>query len=132
VDRQGRSARYQSTKIAASTAANATVDTAYGTPNPTCRTSAAIVPNTLTMTEASQYTQARYRRTANCTTSAAARPTAPQPTATTGSTWWARKSEAVSPIPVVNTLTTQNRTVTSGTLPSTGRERPRGPAGEVR
>jgi hypothetical protein len=42
----------------AKTTASATmknpVDTAYGMPNPTCSTSAAIVPNALTMTTASQ------------------------------------------------------------------------------
>jgi hypothetical protein len=46
--------RYQATKITASTIMKNTVDTAYGMPSPMCRTSAAIVPNTATMTTASQ------------------------------------------------------------------------------
>lgn len=43
------------TKTTASATAKTTVDTAYGTPTPTCATSAAIVSNTLTSTTAVQY-----------------------------------------------------------------------------
>lgn len=45
---------YQSAMIAASTTTKNAVEATYGMPSPTCRTSAAIVPNTLTMTTAAQ------------------------------------------------------------------------------
>ncbi len=48
------SLRYQRAKTAASAAMNNGVESVYGTPRPTCSTSAAIVPNTLTMTIAVQ------------------------------------------------------------------------------
>ncbi len=41
-------------KIAASTTAKTTLESTYGMPNPTCTPSAAMVPNTLTMTTADQ------------------------------------------------------------------------------
>ena len=62
----------------------------YGTPNPTCSTSAAMVPNTPTMTTASQYVHAMYRRTENCRTRAATKNTKPRPTAATGLMAWTR------------------------------------------
>ena len=43
---------------AASTTAYRRLEAVYGTPKPTCSTSAAIVPNTPTMTTASQYVHA--------------------------------------------------------------------------
>jgi hypothetical protein len=48
------SVRYQTTKTTTSTTAKNGVETSYGTPSSTCRPSAAIVPNTLTMSTASQ------------------------------------------------------------------------------
>ena len=48
------SVRCQSPSTTASATAKATVDTAYGTPRPTCATSAATVPKTLTMATAVQ------------------------------------------------------------------------------
>src|SRR5436190_1624014 len=48
-----------------------------------------------------------YRRAVNCTARAATRAMPPRPTAGIGPSQWARKSEAVSPIPVVSTLMIQ-------------------------
>ena len=45
-------------KTAARTTAYRMLEAMYGTPNPTCSTSAAMVPNTPTMTTASQYVHA--------------------------------------------------------------------------
>ncbi|GAA1263906.1 hypothetical protein GCM10009665_61750 [Kitasatospora nipponensis] len=74
------------------------------------------MPKTLTITIAVQYTHATYRRIRSCTPSATTSATPPSPTAGTGPSRRARKSEVVSPIPVVSTFVTQNSTVTWGTL----------------
>ena len=50
------SVRCHSQNTAARATANSTVDAMYGTPNSTCKTSAAIVPNTATIVTVSQYT----------------------------------------------------------------------------
>ncbi len=50
------SSRRHRPNTTASATAKAAVETAYGTPITTCATSAAIVPNTLTITTAAQYT----------------------------------------------------------------------------
>ena len=52
------SVRPQVMKTAARITAYRRLDAMYGTPKPTCSTSAAIVPNTPTMHTASQYVQA--------------------------------------------------------------------------
>lgn len=49
------SVRYQSANTQPSTTAKNTVDTGYGMWNPTCSTSAAIVPNSPIMATANQY-----------------------------------------------------------------------------
>ena len=48
------SLRYQAAKTTINATAKRTVDAMYGTPNWMCRTSAAIVPKTATITTASQ------------------------------------------------------------------------------
>ncbi len=48
------SVRCQATKTATSATAYSTDDAMYGTPKPTCSTSAHIVPNTPTITTANQ------------------------------------------------------------------------------
>ena len=53
-----RSVRPQAMKTAARTTAYRMLEAMYGTPKPTCSTSAAMVPNTPTMTTASQYVHA--------------------------------------------------------------------------
>ena len=69
----------------------------------------------LTMTIANQYTAGTYREARNCATKAATSTSAVTTTAIVPPTR-TNESDAASPIPVVNTLTTQNRAVTWGTL----------------
>ena len=90
------------------------VDATCGTPSPTCSTSAAIVPKTLTISAAVQQAAATWRRTRSWTTSAPTSASSASGTTTSGGKRFTRKSEVVSPIPVVSTFTTQNAAVTAG------------------
>ena len=77
--------------------------------------SAAMVPKMLTMATVDQYTAGTYARTRNCATKAAASTRAVTTTAIAPPTR-TNESDAASPIPWSDTLTTQNRAVTWGTL----------------
>ena len=112
------STQNQSVKTAASTTTNNTVDITYGTPKPTCSTSAAMVPNTPTIATANQYVAGRYAGARSCTPSATTKTTKPSSTAATGGMACARKSDADSPNAVVSSFAAQKPTVISGTLTS--------------
>ena len=87
-------------------------------PRTTWSASAAVVPNTATMTTTSQYAHGTYRFIRNCTTRLPASASSMMGTAIPGPRRWFMKSEVVSPIPVVRILASQKTPVTAGTLAS--------------
>src|ERR1700722_2167673 len=91
---------------------------------PSCTASAAIVPKIATIVTANQQAGGRDSRWRSCSHSANHRPKIPIAPAI-GTLFWPRKSDIASPMPVVNSFSTQKIAVISGTFVSARR------AGEV-